>query len=152
MIIICPCGEKKFEVDENLIPHNGRLLKCGSCDQTWFFNKKEEINYKSVDTNKYHKKENLDTREIETNKKKVNISSGSNNKGSELIKYSSKPNFTVTIFFRYLLAIIISFTALILVVHTFKIPLSVFFPNLELILYNLFESIRDLILFIKDLN
>ena len=39
MIIICPCGEKKFEVDENLIPDKGRLLKCGSCDQTWFFNK-----------------------------------------------------------------------------------------------------------------
>ena len=39
MIIICPCGEKKFKVDENLIPDKGRLLKCGSCDQTWFFNK-----------------------------------------------------------------------------------------------------------------
>ena len=39
MIIACPCGEKKFEVDENLIPDKGRLLKCGSCDQTWFFNK-----------------------------------------------------------------------------------------------------------------
>ena len=39
MIIVCPCGEKKFEVDENLIPDKGRLLKCGSCDQTWFFNK-----------------------------------------------------------------------------------------------------------------
>ena len=39
MIIICPCGEKKFEVDENLIPDKGRLLKCGSCDHTWFFNK-----------------------------------------------------------------------------------------------------------------
>ena len=41
MIITCPCGEKKFEVDEKLIPDKGRLLKCGSCDQTWFFNKNE---------------------------------------------------------------------------------------------------------------
>ena len=39
MIIKCPCCEKKFEVDESLIPQNGILLKCGSCDQTWFFNK-----------------------------------------------------------------------------------------------------------------
>ena len=39
MIINCPYCEKKFEVDESLIPQNGRLLKCGSCDQTWFFNK-----------------------------------------------------------------------------------------------------------------
>ena len=41
MIIVCPCGEKKFEVDKNLIPDKGRLLKCGSCDQTWFFNKND---------------------------------------------------------------------------------------------------------------
>ena len=40
MIITCPCGEKKFEVNQKLIPDKGRLLKCGSCDQTWFFNKK----------------------------------------------------------------------------------------------------------------
>ena len=38
MIINCPCGEKKFEVDSNLIPEKGRMLKCGSCDQTWFYN------------------------------------------------------------------------------------------------------------------
>ena len=44
MIIICPSCEKKFEVDSNLIPKNGRLLKCGSCDQTWFFNKNDQIN------------------------------------------------------------------------------------------------------------
>ena len=41
MIITCPWGEKKFEVDEYLIPDKGRLLKCGSCDQTWFFNKND---------------------------------------------------------------------------------------------------------------
>ena len=29
--------------------------------------------------------------------------------------------------------------------------LSAFFPNLELILYNLFETLRDLALFAKDL-
>ena len=47
MIIICPCGEKKFEVESNLIPEKGRLLKCGSCDQTWFFNKNEQTNINS---------------------------------------------------------------------------------------------------------
>ena len=39
-----------------------------------------------------------------------------------------------------------------IVLDTFKNPLSVFFPNLELILYNLFETLRDLILFAKDLR
>ena len=41
MIIVCPSCGKNFDVDENLIPDKGRLLKCGSCDQTWFFNKNE---------------------------------------------------------------------------------------------------------------
>ena len=42
MIIICPCGEKKFEVNENLIPDKGKLLQCGSCNQTWFYNKNQQ--------------------------------------------------------------------------------------------------------------
>ena len=41
MIIICPCCEKKFEVDGNLIPEKGRTLQCGSCDHKWFFKKDE---------------------------------------------------------------------------------------------------------------
>ena len=37
MIITCPCGEKRFEIDAALIPDKGRTLKCGSCDKVWFF-------------------------------------------------------------------------------------------------------------------
>ena len=44
MIITCPCGEKKFEVDSSLIPEKGKLLQCGSCDKTWFFKKNEQVN------------------------------------------------------------------------------------------------------------
>ena len=42
MIINCPCGEKKFEIYPSLIPEKGRLLQCGSCNQTWFFDRKQE--------------------------------------------------------------------------------------------------------------
>jgi len=42
MIIICPSCKKKFEIDDNLIPDKGRLVKCGSCNQTWFFEKNNE--------------------------------------------------------------------------------------------------------------
>ena len=38
MIIDCPCCEKKFEIDQNLIPEEGRLLQCGFCNEKWFFN------------------------------------------------------------------------------------------------------------------
>ena len=39
MIIDCPRCKKKFEVDSSLVPEKGRLLKCGNCNHTWFFDK-----------------------------------------------------------------------------------------------------------------
>ena len=43
MIIECPACSKKFNIDEKLIPDEGRLLKCGNCDHTWFYKKKKNI-------------------------------------------------------------------------------------------------------------
>ena len=148
MIIICPCGEKKFEVDEKLIPDKGRLLKCGSCDQTWFYNKnisqqREPLIDKPVKQNKiFYKDENIDK----------SISKIPIKPGSELVKYKPKYNFTFGKFLSYIIVSIITFIAIIIVLDTFKDPLSNIFPNLELVLYNLFETLRDLILFAKDLN
>ena len=76
----------------------------------------------------------------------------SKNKGSELIKYKPKSNFTLSKVFSYLIVLIITFITIIIILDTFKSPLSLFFPNLELLLYNLFETLKDLILFTKDLN
>ena len=148
MIIVCPCGEKKFEVDENLIPDKGRLLKCGSCDQTWFFNKNvneqtEPLIDKPTKQNKIlYKDENINISETNIPIKP----------GSELVKYKPKYNFTFGKFLSYIIVSIFTFIAGIIVLDTFKSPLSNIFPNLELILYNLFETLRDLILFVKDLN
>ena len=54
-------------------------------------------------------------------------------------------------FFNYLIVLIISFIALIILLDTFKNNLSEIFPNLELFLYNLFETIKDLQLFFNDI-
>ena len=155
MIIACPCGEKKFEIDSNLIPDKGRLLKCGSCDHTWFFNKHDEI--------KNNKKINLETLETKVkeiipkvSKKidKIKTKKQSNlpdNKGSELITYKPKLDFTFGKLLNYLIVLIISFAALIIFSDTFKDPLSILFPDIELILYSFFETLKDLILFFKDL-
>ena len=43
MIITCPCGDKKFNVDASLIPQEGRALQCGFCDHKWFFKRTEEL-------------------------------------------------------------------------------------------------------------
>ena len=150
MIIICPCGEKKFEVDENLIPDKGRLLKCGSCNQTWFFNKNENVEIKPS-VNKVFADEKPNIRQKEIRKPASNFSTNIK-KGSELVRYQPKYNFTFGKFLSYIIVSIITFIAIIIVLDTFKDPLSNIFPNLEFILYNLFETLRDLILFAKDLN
>ena len=148
MIISCPCGEKKFEVDEKLIPDKGRLLKCGSCDQTWFFDKNvsgqiEPLIDKPTKQKKIlYKNENIDK----------TVSNIPLNPRTELVKYKSKYNFTLGKFLGYIIVSIITFFAIIIILDTFKDPLSNIFPNLELILYNLFETLRDIILFAKDLN
>ena len=148
MIIVCPCGEKKFEVDENLIPDKGRLLKCGSCDQTWFFNKDiSEQTKPLIDKPIKQKKILYEDENIDKAETNAPIKSG-----SELVKYKPKYDFTFGKFLSYIIVSIITFVAIIIVLDTFKDPLGNIFPNLELILYNLFETLRDLILFAKDLN
>ena len=139
--------KKKFEVDENLIPDKGRLLKCGSCDQTWFYNKNDsEQTEPLIDKPAKQKKILYNDENINKSVSKTSIKPG-----SELVKYKPKYNFTFGKFLSYIIVSIITFVAIIIVLDTFKDPLSNIFPNLELVLYNLFETLRDLILFAKDL-
>ena len=148
MIIVCPSCGKNFDVDENLIPDKGRLLKCGSCDQTWFFDKNAgEQNKPLIDKPIKQKKFLYEGEEIRKSEPNVPIKSG-----SELVKYKPKYNFTFGKFLNYIIVSIITFVAIIILLDTFKNPLSNIFPDLELVLYNLFETLRDLILFAKDLK
>ena len=148
MIIMCPSCGKNFDVDENLIPDKGRLLKCGSCNQTWFFNK-NVVEQSKLYTDKPIKQKKILSKNENIFKPEPNVPI---KPGSELVKYRPKYNFTFGKFLSYIIVSIITFVAFIIVLDTFKSPLGNIFPNLELILYNLFETLRDLILFAKDLN
>ena len=150
MIIVCPSCGKNFDVDKNLIPDKGRLLKCGSCNQTWFFNKNKNVEVKPL-INEVVSEEKPNIKEKKIKKPTSNFSTNIQ-KGSELVKYQPKYNFTFGKFLSYIIVSIITFVAIIIVLDTFIDPLSNVFPNLELALYNLFETLRDLILFAKDLN
>ena len=147
MIIICPCGEKKFEVDGNLIPENGRTLQCGSCDHKWFFKKDE--NEIVNNTLKLEEKDKIESNEIAINDElslpdnQPNIAIENNNN----IKWT----FGLLKIFNYFIVLIITLIAVIVFLDTFKYNLTSIFPNLELFLYNLYESIKDIKLFINDL-
>ena len=162
MIIECIKCSKKFEVNSELIPSEGRTIQCGSCNHIWFFTKKDEILVEKLDPSsdeisKYSSKiEDINVKETEVNKKSTKLSKNSDvkiksNKGSEIVKYKRKSNFSFNKFLSFILVGIISFIGFIIVIDTFKIFLYSYFPSLEKLLFNLFETLKDIKLFVKDL-
>ena len=149
MIITCPSCQKKFELDDNLLPENGRTLQCGSCNYKWFFKKKDEIKIfeKQLESNENEK---IDSNETNTGNELNILKNRTSNNIDKKRKPKSK-KLSILNFFNYLVVLIISFIALIIFLDTFKNNLSEIFPNLELFLYNLFETIKDLQLFFNDL-
>ena len=144
MIITCPHCEKKFEVDSNLIPEKGRMLKCGSCDQTWFFNPSLQKGSQDSQDIKTDKKSEI----VEDNDKITSVEEQTKNETKKINKSS---NFGVGKILSYLIVIIISFIGVIVILETFKTPLGNIFPGLEFMLYSLFETLKDIFLFIKNL-
>ena len=147
MIIVCPCGEKKFEVDGNLIPDKGRTLQCGSCDHRWFFKKNEnEIIDKTL---KLEEEDKIMSDEITINDEL----SLPDNQPNNIIENNDnlKSSFSLSKIFNYFIVLTITLVAVIVFLDTFKYSLTSIFPNLELFLYNLYESLKDIKLFINDL-
>ena len=142
MIIDCPNCNKKFDIDKNLIPIEGRLLQCGSCDHKWFFklNKIEnEISIKpenNLDINNESSDKDL--------KEEINV------KSEKIISKKKKEKKSIN-YLNILLVIIISITAFILVLDTFEDRLISIFPNIKFLLNNLYQSIEDIKLFTLDL-
>ena len=176
MIISCNNCNKNFDIDSSLIPERGRLLQCNSCDHKWFF--KKEIKEKSVPIvkikdiadesgtlkdevirvetetpktidlldrvtddisviEKISTQNNLEKKEISREDKTLNIKIFTNKKNYNILN--------LTIVF------IISFIAIIIFLDTFQKPISMFVPNIEFILYSLYETINDIVLFFSDL-
>jgi predicted Zn finger-like uncharacterized protein len=164
MIITCPNCNKKFKIDNSQIPDEGRDLQCGSCNHVWLY-KIEEENSKILEL-----KEEIDSNDIETKvdknnektvenknsltKIKTEINNQKKDKNIEKqkeTKVSKNTENTGIKFFSYLIVFIISFAALIILLDTLKNPLINVFPGLEIILFNLFETLQDIKLFIIDL-
>ena len=163
MIIECPCKKKKFNIDINLIPAEGRNLQCGSCDRIWFY-KKEELKSEPSQVNEdiaIKEKEDKDklnddksknqlikqpVEENEKAKSKLSNINKTENKSKEIKKTKSSK------FFSYLIVFIISLGALIILLDTLKTPLVNIFPGLEVLLFNLYETLKDIKLFIIDLS
>ena len=158
MIITCPNCNKQFKIDNSLIPDEGRDLQCGSCNHIWFYNIQEKNN------EVLELKQEIISEDIETNDKNLEFSK--NLQKEKILKPEIKnktskeiPNKVKKLenenkgskFFSYLMVFIISIVALIILLDTLKTPLINVFPGLEAVLFNLFETLQDIKLFIIDL-
>ena len=172
MIINCINCNKKFDLNASLIPNNGRLLQCNNCNHKWFF--KKEVTNDYITENKVAKP----TMEVEIFEKKSAsvkfdgtenielldeiINENNNIENKPIVKredkelnldleanhLKNKKNYKPL---GFIVVFIMSFMALIIVLDTFKTPFSKVIPNFEFLLYNLYEIINDIKLFIKDL-
>ena len=155
MIISCPSCKKKFEIDTNLIPNEGRNLQCGSCLNVWFYKFEKNISDLEIKDNITNLSEEDEEiiikedikKEIPTIKKNIS----ENQKDKALIKYEKKTKYSLINFMGYFFVLILSFVALLIILDTFQALLLPTFPNLELILFNFYETLLDIYLFIKDL-
>ena len=160
MIITCPNCNKQFKIDNSLIPDVGRDLQCGSCNHIWFFKTEYENEVplkldENISENKVEKNSDINDKSLKFSKKlqqeriiKSDIKKELSKEIPETIKKSSNK---ASKFFSYLIVFIISFVALIILLDTLKTPLIDVFPGLEIILFNLFETLQDIKLFIIDL-
>ena len=160
MIITCPCEKKQFKIDSSLIPQEGRELQCGSCERVWFYKPENESEVPLT----LNENASVDKVEPDIEIKDKNEEFGEKLSQEKTIKpeikeISKETDKTVkksvnkgSKFFSYLIVFIISFVALVILLDTLKTPLIDIFPGLELILFNLFETLKDIKLFIIDLS
>ena len=152
MIIVCPSCGKNFNVRDDQIPDKGRLLQCSNCKHEWFYTK----NAISVDDNK----DELSNDEL-TQESFGILDEEKDQQDEEIVedkivelekpKTSKKQKTKQVNFFKLLLVFIISFVAFILIVDTFLVQISEYFPFAEKYLDNLYQSIIDISLFFQNL-
>ena len=156
MIIECINCKKVFEINSELIPENGRTIQCGSCNHVWFYNprvidiKKDIKQEVEINISERPTKKQINKSEQKVFEEK-DYSKLKDNKNYEITEYKPKKSLSFLKFLSYLIVLLISFVALLIIIDTFNSFLYQFFPGLELIMFNLFETLKDIELFIKDL-
>ena len=150
MIIKCEQCNKKFEIESNLIPEKGRLLQCSSCSHKWFYKKDVLEETKVVLKRQNIKYKKNDPIIKETNNIKVFDDSPSPKKLKRKHSYTHLESKKIG-FLNLILIFIISIIALIVLLDTFENPITLVLPKTEFILESLYETLKDILLFIQDL-
>ena len=162
MEITCPNCLKIFIVDESLIPKEGRLVRCSNCENEWFYKSIDKNTENNPIKNKITAQKNLKATNFKINdteniSNEVDADTDTNNENntedysSDYISSKDIEKKSPILYLKYTIVFIISFVSLIIILDTFKKPLSIILPNLEIILQNFYETLKDVFLFLKDL-
>ena len=153
MIIQCENCNKKFEIQDNLIPDDGRLLECGSCAHQWHY---RPITKLELTDEVQIKDEPTEQLIIKKTKKKSKIIKKIYENDADNEIDQTNENITTKekniSFINFLLVGIISFVAIVILVDTFKNQIAYVIPNISLYINELHEILRDIFLFIADLS
>ena len=153
MIISCSNCNKKFNIDEKMIPENGRLLQCSICNHKWHYkikkyenlSEEKEIlinpNLAESTINETKIKSNNDSiKKLKAEKKEINID-----------KKIIKKKYSLSYALNTLLVAIILLITIILCLDTFKGNIGNYNTILIPYLDSLYDTLFDLSSFIKDL-
>ena len=160
MIIQCVNCNKKFEIQDKLIPDDGRLLECGSCAHQWHYTpitKLELTDEVQIKTDEVQiKDEPAEQLIVKKTKKKSKIIEKIDENDADNEIDQTDENITTKekniSFINFLLVGIISFVAIVILVDTFKNQIAYVIPNISLYINELHEILRDIFLFIADLS
>ena len=150
MIISCEKCAKKFNVNDNLIPNDGRNLQCSSCGHKWFFKKKnneEKLKEKPLKKQIKIRKINPDEQVPPVVDSIIKEAEQNDVKNLDDVIQKNNKISILNLFFLFL----ITFVAFIILLDTFKIPINNLIPGFYILLDNFYESITDFYLFSKDL-
>ena len=153
MIIQCENCNKKFEIQDNLIPDDGRLLECGSCAHKWHYKPITKLELTDEAQIKDKQTEQLIIKKTKKKSKIIkkiyeNDADDEIDQTNEIITTKEK-NIS---FINFLLVGIISFVAIAILADTFKNQIAYVIPNINLYINELHEILRDIFLFIVDLS
>ena len=154
MIISCPKCKKKFEVVDNLIPESGRLLQCSGCSNKWFFKNEIPIIKQKIENKNDIKiiSEDLSKNEIPSEVERIIIDAEKSEVNNDNLNKASVKKIDKIPFFNLILVTLISFSAFIILLDTFKNPIENILPGFNFMLDNFYETLKDFFLFFKDLT
>ena len=141
MIIECQNCNKKFDLEDKLIPLKGRLVQCGFCHSQWHQLPNiitSSLKKKIIDEVDISKDE---VKEQSTNKKKIR------SKARDKQEFKNK-NIG---FFSYIFIFLISIIAFFLIAETFEYQINNIFPNFGNYIIYVYETLNNILILIKDL-